>query len=96
MPNAECLNASWNRTLADARERLELWRQEYNEDRPRSALGGLTPRAFANQAVEMSEEIRSPWTTIRVTTSFTTCFDKGRFVAAADSLETQCQGNQEV
>ena len=45
MPNAECLNASWIRSLADARERLELWRQEYNEDRPHSALGGLTPRA---------------------------------------------------
>jgi hypothetical protein len=44
----------------------------------------------------MSEELRSPWTIIRVRTSFTTFFDKGRFVAAGDSLETQCQGNQEV
>ncbi len=53
MANAECLNASWIRSLADARERLELWRQEYNEDRPHSALGGLTPRAFANQAEDV-------------------------------------------
>jgi putative transposase len=53
MPNAAYLNASRIRSLADARERLELWRQEYNEDRPHSALGGLTPRAFANQAVDV-------------------------------------------
>ena len=32
MANAECLNASWIRSLADARERLELWATgKYNE-----------------------------------------------------------------
>ena len=48
---AECLNASWFLSLADARERIEDWRCHYNEDRPHTALGGLTPRAFADQAV---------------------------------------------
>ena len=48
---AECLNASWFLSLADARERIEDWRCRYNEDRPHTALGGLTPRAFADQAV---------------------------------------------
>ncbi|MET3413787.1 putative transposase [Methylobacterium sp. 1030] len=52
---AECLNASWFLSLADARERIEDWRCHYNEDRPHTALGGLTPRAFANQAVTARE-----------------------------------------
>ena len=47
---AECLNASWFLSLADARDRIEKWRVHYNEERPHSALGNLTPRAFANQA----------------------------------------------
>ena len=52
---AECLNASWFMSLADARERIEEWRCHDNEDRPHTALGGLTPRAFANQAVTARE-----------------------------------------
>ncbi|AWN52721.1 IS3 family transposase [Methylobacterium sp. 17Sr1-1] len=52
---AECLNASWFLSLADARARIEEWRCHYNEDRPHTALGGLTPRAFANQAVTARE-----------------------------------------
>lgn len=31
---AECLNAHWFLTLADAREKLEAWRRYYNEERP--------------------------------------------------------------
>ena len=46
----ECLNASWFLSLTDAKERIEEWRCHYNEERPHSALGNLTPRAFANQA----------------------------------------------
>lgn len=42
----ELLNASWFRSLADARERTEIWRKEYNEDRPHSSLGDLTPQEF--------------------------------------------------
>jgi putative transposase len=49
---AECLNASWFLSMVDARERIELWSKEYNDDRPHTAIGGLTPRAFANQAVD--------------------------------------------
>jgi len=48
----ECLNASWFLSLSDARERIEQWRIDYNEDRPHMALGGLTPKAFAQQAIE--------------------------------------------
>ena len=46
---AECLNASWFLSMGDARERIEQWRTDYNEDRPHTALGGLTPSAFAQQ-----------------------------------------------
>jgi putative transposase len=47
---AECLNASWFLSLADARDRTEAWRRHYNDERPHSALGNLTPRAFIDQA----------------------------------------------
>lgn len=45
---AECLNAHWFLTLADAREKLEDWRQYYNEDRPHSAIGYKVPSALQN------------------------------------------------
>jgi transposase InsO family protein len=46
---AECLNTSWFLSLADARDRIEAWRIDYNTERPHSALGHLTPKAFARQ-----------------------------------------------
>lgn len=49
---AECLNASWCLSMHDARDRIENWRHDYNNARPHSALGNLTPRAFVRQAHE--------------------------------------------
>jgi len=43
----ECLNANWFMSLSDARRKVELWRRDYNEQRPHSSLGHLTPREFA-------------------------------------------------
>ena len=43
----ECLNAAWFLSMADARQRIEEWRMDYNDHRPHSALGNLTPSAFA-------------------------------------------------
>jgi len=43
----ECLNASWFRTLNDVRHTLDRWREEYNGERPHSALAYRTPREFA-------------------------------------------------
>ena len=40
---AECLNAHWFLTLADAREKLEAWRRYYNEVRPHGAIGNKVP-----------------------------------------------------
>jgi transposase InsO family protein len=45
----ECLNEHWFTSLAHARAVLEAWRQEYNEERPKRSLGGLTPSQYAKQ-----------------------------------------------
>ena len=45
----ECLNASWFLSMVDARTRIEAWRIDYNQNRPHTSLGGLTPDAFAAQ-----------------------------------------------
>lgn len=42
----ECLNEHWFISLADARETIEVWRRDYNQVRPHSSLGNLTPEAF--------------------------------------------------
>jgi putative transposase len=42
----ECLNENWFITLKDARAIIESWRVDYNEGRPHTSLGGLTPREF--------------------------------------------------
>ncbi|GGF29012.1 hypothetical protein GCM10011383_45920 [Hymenobacter cavernae] len=39
----ECLNVHWFLSLADAQEKIEHWRQEYNGFRPHSSLQNLTP-----------------------------------------------------
>jgi len=44
---AECLDTHWFTTLAEAKESIETWRQEYNETRPHRALGERTPNEFA-------------------------------------------------
>ena len=48
----ECLNEHWFTSLLQARSVIETWRREYNEERPKKALGGLTPTAYARQLAE--------------------------------------------
>jgi hypothetical protein len=50
----ECLNVSWFRNLFHARRKIAAWRTEYNDQRPHSALGYLTPNAFAGRAAALS------------------------------------------
>jgi putative transposase len=45
---AECLNTHWFLSLADAREKLEDWRRDYNEVRPHGAIGNKPPIALVN------------------------------------------------
>lgn len=43
----ECLNENYFTSLADAKATIEAWRKDYNEVRPHSSLGDLTPAEFA-------------------------------------------------
>lgn len=45
----ECLSEHWFLSLEDARQTIEAWRIDYNENRPHTSLGNLTPREFAAQ-----------------------------------------------
>jgi putative transposase len=59
----ECLNEHWFTSLAHARAVIEAWRREYNEERPKRSLGGLTPAQFAKQlaskAVKMPDDSKA-------------------------------------
>jgi len=44
----ECLNVQVFFTVADARDKLEQWRLDYNQVRPHSALGERAPEEFAD------------------------------------------------
>jgi putative transposase len=43
----EFLTLEWFRNRTDAKVGIEHWRQHYNEVRPHSSLGYLTPREFS-------------------------------------------------
>jgi putative transposase len=43
----ECLNESWFLSMEDAREKVEEWRQHYNQERPHGSLGNKSPVEFA-------------------------------------------------
>jgi len=43
----ECLSLEWFRSRHEAKVVIERWRRHYNEVRPHSSLGYLTPAAFA-------------------------------------------------
>lgn len=45
----ECLNEHWFTSIAHARAVIEGWRREYNEERPKKSLGGITPSQYAKQ-----------------------------------------------
>jgi putative transposase len=45
----ECLNEHWFTSVAHAQAVIETWRREYNEERPKKGLGGLTPAAYAKR-----------------------------------------------
>jgi putative transposase len=45
----ECLNTTLFLSLTDAREKLEAWRLDYNQRRPHSSLGDLTPAEYVDR-----------------------------------------------
>lgn len=43
----ECLNENWFESLAQARELIATWRQDYNEVRAHGTIGRIPPAEFA-------------------------------------------------
>ena len=55
----ECLNVHQFTSIADAHTKIEAWRLDYNQRRPHSSLGHLTPDEFVaqRQAIQTVEEV---------------------------------------
>lgn len=51
----ECLNAHWFLSLEDAKEKIEVWRKEYNTFRPHSCLGDLSPEMYIETQVKKAD-----------------------------------------
>ena len=45
-----CLNQHWFKSIDEARQVIDDWREHYNREPPHSALNYMTPVAFANRA----------------------------------------------
>jgi len=45
----ECLNVNPFLSLADARQKIEAWRQDYNHHRPHGSLGHLTSAEYVDR-----------------------------------------------
>lgn len=52
----ECLSMEWFRNRVDAKIVIESWRRHYNEVRPHSSLGNLTPAEFKKQLSQPTPE----------------------------------------
>lgn len=52
----ECLNQHIFTSLADAKEKIELWRQDYNQARPHGSLGWLSPAAYRKKNINQYPE----------------------------------------
>lgn len=55
----ECLNEHWFTSLNHARAVIRSWKQEYNEERPKKSLGGLTPAAYAKTLITKTVTINT-------------------------------------
>jgi putative transposase len=57
----QCLNEHGFTSLTHARSIIEAWRHEYNEERPKEVLGGLTPVEYARRLTEKVFANDSNW-----------------------------------
>src|SRR5438552_14217212 len=58
----ELLNETLFRSLPHARAALEAWRHDYNEERPHSKLGWMTPRGYASALIgEIGRDAALRW-----------------------------------
>jgi len=51
------LNEHWFTSMRHAQVVIEAWRREYNEERPKKSLGGLTPAAYAKPLIQKSVKL---------------------------------------
>ena len=63
----ECLNQFWFVNLLEAQERIEAWKQDYNQERPHSSLGYQTPAEFAAQAAARGASPPTPFAKAELT-----------------------------
>jgi putative transposase len=56
----ECLSMQWFKNRIDAKILIEQFRREYNEIRPHSSLGQLTPLQFKQTLSTTTVEAASP------------------------------------
>lgn len=56
----ECLNTHWFLSLADAQEKIESWRADYNDFRPHSSLADSPPALFAETLRQSSKPPKAP------------------------------------
>jgi putative transposase len=53
----ECFNEHWFTSLSHAKVLIEAWRREYNEERPKKSLGGLTPATYARRLLASAAKL---------------------------------------
>jgi len=53
-----CLSMEWFRSRTEARAIIETWRRHYNEVRPHSSLGGITPTEFMSKFTKLRAATR--------------------------------------
>jgi len=53
----ECLNEHGFTSVAHAQAVIETWRQEYNDERPKKGLGGLTPAVYARRLMTRTSTV---------------------------------------
>ncbi len=60
----ECLDAHWFTSIADAKEKIEHWRNDYNTERPHRSIGRLTPAEKERKQIDrtMTESLTYKWT----------------------------------
>ena len=54
---AECIDQNWFLSLDDARSKCEVYRREYNEERPHSAIGHKAPVEFMKSIGQPSRQM---------------------------------------
>ena len=59
------MNEHWFVSLAEAREKIEVWRRDYHQVRPHSALAYQTPEEFAAQAAARGASPPTPLASIQ-------------------------------